>query len=231
MAIATESGNGWAGASSGGSATSVAKTFASTVGAGSLMVAVTQILTPAETVTFSDGVNTWTSVTPVSQNSAVYGTLAVGFAINASSGSRTVTASSGTSCNRAIITCSYTGASASPLDGTPTAANNASGSSSVIAPGAITTTGAGILIAAGVGTGAGPLVAASGYTLATSFGLSGVYATFGVQEKVTTTGVTENPGFNYSDSFWLSVGIAFKSASGGASVAPIVAYYSIRANE
>lgn len=231
MAIATESGNGWAGASSGGSATSVAKTYASTVGAGSLMVAVTQILTTGETVTFSDTVNTWTSVTPVSQNSAVYGTLAIGFAINGSAASRTVTASSATSCNRAIITCSYTGASASPLDGTPTAANNASGSSSVIAPGAITTTGAGILIAAGVGTGAGPLLAATGYTLATSFGLGGVYSTFGVQEKITTGAVTENPGFNYSDGFWLAVGIAFK-ATGGASVAPIVAYYqSLRANE
>lgn len=226
MAIATESGNGWAGASSGGSATSVAKTFASTVGAGSLMVAVTQILTPGETVTFSDGVNTWTSVTPTASNSAVYATLAFGFAINGSAGSRTVTATSGTSCNRAIATCSYTGASASPIDGTPTSANNASGSSSVIAPGAITTTGAGLLLAAGVGTGAGPLTAASGYT-GTNFSLSGVYATFGVQEKITTGAVTENPGFGYSDSFWLSVGIAFKSASAG-SVAPIIAYYTTR---
>lgn len=169
--------------------------------------------------------NTWTSVTPTSSDSAVYGTLAFGFAINGSAGSRTVTASSATSCNRAIATCSYTGASASPLDGTPTAAQG-SGSSSVIAPGAITTTGAGLLLAAGVGTGAGPLTAASGYT-GTNFSLSGVYATFGVQEKITTGAVTESPGFSYSDSFWLSVGIAFK-ATGGASVAPIVAYYNSR---
>lgn len=225
MAIATESGNGWAGASSGGSATSVAKTFASTVGAGSLMVAVTQILTPGETVTFSDGVNTWTSVTPTASNGAVYGTLAFGFAINGSAGSRTVTASSTTSCNRAIATCSYTGASALPLDGTPTSAVGP-GSSAVVAPGSITTTGAGLLLAAGVATGAGPLTAASGYT-GTNFSLSGVYATFGVQEKITTGAVTENPGFGYSDSFWLSVGIAFKSASAG-SVAPIIAYYTTR---
>ncbi len=148
MAISVE--NSWTGTSSVGSVTSWAKALPSTVGAGSLIVAVTTIYAPGETVTFSDGVNTWTTITPTSSNSSVYETLAIGFAINTSSGSRTVTASSGTSCDRAVAVASYAGQSASPLDGTPTAASNATGTSSTVAPGAITTTGAGILIAAAV---------------------------------------------------------------------------------
>ncbi len=221
MAIAAVSGSRWQDNNFGAiTDTVVSGALAGTVAVGELLVAVHQLFAD-ENQTFSDDKgNTWHTASVRSYNGAVGAAIQFGWAFVTTGGTVTVSATSATSSNRQLAVSRYTGADTGVgPDGTATAANNGTGSNSTVAPGSITGTGAGILIAAGLSPTAGDLAAASGYTAFDLDPPAFTYDCFAVQEKVTGAGGAEDPAFNASTQkdYWLAIGIAFRASGGGGS--------------
>ena len=230
MAIAIVAGNDWiVGTAHPG--TSVSKALGVSTTAGSLLVAITQTFTNEAAPTFSDDRgNTWASGVSVAYSGALGCRFDLGYALVGSAGATTITATGTASTNRDIIVAEFTGAaSTSVVDGTPVTASGSS--TSAMDPGAITTTTAGVIIGAAIySSPSGTPTPASGSYTGYNVATSGDYD-FNVCHRITTGALTaEHPSWSSKD-FWMALGIAFKAASGGgASVAPIVAYYnSLRA--
>lgn len=231
MAVAIVAGNDWiVGTAHPG--TSVSKAFGVSTTAGSLLVAVSPTFTNEAAPVFSDSAgNTWANGINLAYNGSLGIRLDLAYALVGSAGATTVTATGTASTNRDIIIAEFTGvASTSVVDGTPTNATGSSSSS--MAPGGITTTGAGVVIGVAVySSPSGTPTPSSGSYTAYNVATSGDYD-FNVCHRITTGALTaENPSWSAKD-FWIAMGIAFKASGGGSSVAPIVAYYqSLRAGE
>lgn len=214
MAVAIASGNGWQ--STGTQFVSNTQhTFAVDVTAGSLLVAFVLYLQNVEQ-TVSDNVNGGWTKGGEFWDATLAMQLGWYYLPNAAAGATTVTASgeSGYAEVRVLSVCEYTGAeTVSPVDGTWT---SAAGSSSGPAPGAITTTGAGVVIGARRSTGAPASTPGTGYTeRLDAYGYSGAYA-IAIEDRITTAGGAYDPSWTDTAGFWAAIGFAFKA--GGATV-------------
>lgn len=213
MAITRATGNAWLENSTSGG-TSISRAFVNNVQAGSLLVAMAATAAN-ETVTFSDGVNTWVSNAVSVRQGNLSTNIQIGYAVNAAAGATTVTASSASNVNRSIEICEYLGvATSSPVDGTAVT-NTADGSTSNPDPGAITSTGGAVFIGAGVLYPTGAATVGTGYTGQIESTAWGSYQ-LNVEDQIFATAQTgHHPKYNSNFDYWAMIGIAFKAASGG----------------
>jgi hypothetical protein len=218
-AIAPISGSQWADNRDGEiAATSVDFVLAGTYSAGDLVVCDVQVLADEDSsFTLSGSGNTLTPG-PRSYNGAIGASIQFAWGFVVTGGSLTVTNTSASAVNREISCSGYTGAdSGTAPDGTATSANNGSGSPSTVAPGSITTSGAGIRIASGLSSVSGDLAAGTGYTAYDLDPLAFTYDVWSVQEKITVAGGAEDSSFSASTQkdYWLAIAITFKASGGG----------------
>lgn len=205
-------GNCWAGNTK-LSSTSVNVTLPSSVAAGSLLV----VFTAAganETITLSDGTNTYTSSAVSFYQTNLAAKIQIGYAANVASGSTTITASGPGTVNRAIYVCEYIGAAtASVVDGTPTSSGH-DGSSENPAPGSITSTGAAVFIGAFVIEPTGTETAGSGYTKQVESTAWNGYQ-LDLQDQIFSSATSNDPGLASPSNYSGRIGIAFKAAPTG----------------
>jgi hypothetical protein len=229
MAIARVTNNTWlsARALSGAATSYVERAFVDNVQAGSLLVAVAQVM-GNKSVTFSDSQgNAWVTAIEPAYSGALGVRYAIGYASNASAGATTVRATyPDDASNRSIVIMEYTGcATASPVDGTATSATGSS--DTPMAPGNITSTGDAVFIGAAVyASPAGTPTPGTDFT-GYERTQDGDY-TINIEDRIVSGAATINPAWS-NKTFWLALGIAFKAAAGGSStpIAALAHYYAM----
>jgi hypothetical protein len=208
-------------------ATSFNKAFAVDVTAGSLLVAVTSIVGndvgTSATMTDTQS-NTWT-LAATYYMSLLTGTLSVWYAENAAAGATTVTTASSLNQDRFIAICEYKGAAtSSPVDGSIAQDFNTSGTVE-IDPGPITSTGDAVFIGAAITTSVASVAENTGYTRQYAADPGGAWYPVRIEDAILSGAQTSSPKWTDTLQYWCAIGVAFKAASGGASIVPILNHH------